>query len=86
MSALKKIWQDGKLVGVSIEEQSASELAPTQFETEVVRIFDDLAKYQKIVRALRKTFVDIGYKLCVSRIDTHLERLHLVLPDEEESK
>lgn len=42
MSALKKIWQDGKLVGVSIEEQSASELAPTQFEIEVLRIVNEL--------------------------------------------
>lgn len=46
----------------------------------IADLLAQLAKLQEIIRALRGTFVDIGYKLCVSRIDDHLERLHVSIP------
>jgi len=44
----------------------------------------ELALHLKVIKALRGVFVDIKYYLCVSRIDDHLNRLNITLPEPKE--
>ena len=40
-SALKQVWDGDKLVGLLVSCESATSPSPTQFELEIVRIFND---------------------------------------------
>jgi hypothetical protein len=45
-SALRAFWQGDKLVGLEIHQETASQPAPTPFEEEIVRIFNEHAELQ----------------------------------------
>lgn len=72
-SALMKIFEGDKLVGVFIDYGAATQPAPTLFETEVVRIFAQLATEADENKRLKgevKKYVDANVECC-----DHIHRL-----------
>ncbi len=68
----------------SMEEYSNRQASRIRtLESELTELEAELAKYQGIVRDLRKAFVGMSYKASVSRIDDLLEKKHLTLPESE---
>ena len=82
-SALKKVWDGDKLIGLFISCESATDPAPTQFEKEIVRIFNHRQPDKELVEFARKVIKEVcwGYpELDGCEIQDLAEKLNLIEP------